>query len=129
MKHTKNSIKYKRNYKTESWFRNGSNKENAIAFCHYYEHKGYLSEGLLKQHCCVAKNCKYLQKYENKCYWIKKKVVNAIKKYNKNNHKGFIAINDKLFNTNDIKKLLDECMNIVRKTGNAPDIRYMSVCR
>ena len=127
MGHKKNSIKYKKNFRTDGWLRKASNKDNAIAFCHYYEHRGYLSESLLKQHCCIAKNCRYLQKYENKPYWIKKKLVNAIKKYKRNNEVGFIAIGDRLFKTTDMNRLLNECINITSKTGNAPDIKYVSI--
>ena len=36
---------------------------NAIGFCHCESHKGALNRELAYKHKCIAKKCKYLEKY------------------------------------------------------------------
>ena len=45
-----------------------SNK-NVIGYCHFSEHKGYVTRNLLKSHKCDTKSCHYLEKYEDNSYW------------------------------------------------------------
>ena len=48
--------------------------ENPCGYCHCDRHRGYLNRTLIKKHCCVEKNCKFLEKYKNHTFWhIKKK--------------------------------------------------------
>lgn len=42
---------------------------NAVAYCHLNAHKGALSKNMLKQHQCLAKQCPFLEKYEDHPYW------------------------------------------------------------
>ena len=49
---------------------NGKYIGDAIGYCHCEWHKGALNKKLAKEHKCVGKKCKYLEKYEevwNKC--------------------------------------------------------------
>ena len=36
---------------------------NAIGYCHFEKHKGALNSSLAYKHKCIAKKCKYLEKY------------------------------------------------------------------
>lgn len=49
------------------------NKENAVAYCHNPMHKGYLSVKIIRCHKCLDKQCKYLEIYEDKQYWVDRK--------------------------------------------------------
>lgn len=42
---------------------NGKYIGNAIGYCHCERHKGALNKELAYKHKCVAKKCKYLEKY------------------------------------------------------------------
>lgn len=42
---------------------------NAVGFCHFKEHKGYITKDLLKQHDCLNKGCHYFQVFEDTEYW------------------------------------------------------------
>ena len=44
---------------------------NAIGYCHCETHKGALNRSLAIRHKCIAKKCKYLEKY-NEESWRKK---------------------------------------------------------
>lgn len=44
---------------------------NAIGYCHYSGHKGALNRELAYKHKCLAKKCRYLEKY-NEDSWNKK---------------------------------------------------------
>lgn len=59
------------------------NKENTIAFCHYYIHSGALSETMVKQHECIQKNCKYFEKNLENRYWSRRESISAAKKRDK----------------------------------------------
>ena len=41
---------------------------NAIGFCHYDGHKGALNRELAYKHKCIAKKCKYLEKYNEESW-------------------------------------------------------------
>jgi hypothetical protein len=43
--------------------------KNTIAYCHNIRHLGALSKDMLKQHQCLQKNCKFLEKNEDHPYW------------------------------------------------------------
>ena len=57
--------------------------DRAIAYCHSAQHQGYISEKILKAHGCLGKNCPYLEKYEDKPYWIERARKKAEKKARK----------------------------------------------
>lgn len=44
---------------------------NAIGFCHYEGHAGALNKELARKHKCIAKKCRYLEKY-NEDAWRQK---------------------------------------------------------
>ena len=41
---------------------------NAIGFCHCEAHKGALNKELAYKHKCIAKKCKYLEKYNEESW-------------------------------------------------------------
>ena len=50
---------------------NGNYIGNAIGYCHCEVHKGALNISLAYRHKCIAKKCKYLEKYHEDS-WRKK---------------------------------------------------------
>lgn len=60
---------------------NGKYIGNAIGYCHCPAHEGALNKKLAIEHKCVAKRCKYLEKYSEDAwrfrlkYYNKRKVV------------------------------------------------------
>lgn len=49
---------------------------NAIGFCHFEGHKGALNREMAYKHKCIAKKCKYLEKYNEESWNIKPKYRN-----------------------------------------------------
>lgn len=49
---------------------------NAIGFCHYTKHPGALNKAIAYKHKCLAKNCKYLQKYDEQSWRYKQAYTN-----------------------------------------------------
>ena len=47
---------------------NGKYIGNAIGFCHCPRHEGALNHDLGYEHKCIAKRCKYLEKYNEKAW-------------------------------------------------------------
>ena len=43
-------------------------EENAIAYCDYCEHEGYMDRKLCKERHCLAKKCKHLIKINEKAF-------------------------------------------------------------
>ena len=54
---------------------------NAIGYCHYEAHKGALNKELAMKHKCIAKKCKYLEKYNEESWNVKPKYKNRRKNY------------------------------------------------
>lgn len=48
---------------------------NAIGYCHCRLHKGALNKELAYQHKCVAKRCKWLEKYNDDAWRKKERYV------------------------------------------------------
>ena len=48
---------------------------NAIGYCHYDKHPGALNRELAYKHKCIAKKCKYLEKYSKEA-WERQKYRN-----------------------------------------------------
>lgn len=103
-----------------------TNKDNAIAYCHHENHIGYLNENLMKKHKCLEKQCRYLEKYEDKHYWIQRSIKQVLKKMKKNNNKGVIYIDSKGFGCADtnIDYLSNYAEKKIKETGEIPEIRY-----
>ena len=53
---------------------------DAIGFCHYSKHKGAINRKLAYEHRCIAKNCKYLEKYSEDAWKPKQKYKNQKRK-------------------------------------------------
>ena len=53
--------------------------KNAIGFCHCEAHKGALNRELARKHKCIAKKCKYLEKYNEESWNVKPKYKNRRK--------------------------------------------------
>jgi len=104
-----------------TWMKGAPKEESRIAFCRYSKHFGNLSENLLKQHKCLEKQCPYLKKYEEKGFWIKRKITNALKKKNKKGY-GFIVINDDRYATDDFETLYRVAVKEVELTGGQPPL-------
>lgn len=49
---------------------------NAIGYCHYAGHMGALNRSIAFKHRCIAKHCKYLEKYNEDSWKIKSKYYN-----------------------------------------------------
>lgn len=107
------------------YFQHGASKENAIAYCHYRKHVGYLSPTLIQQHQCLEKQCPFLEKYELKSYWIKRDIIRILKKYHKNGDMGKICINGTQYLADDIDTLYNICRKHIDTTGEKPLIEYI----
>ena len=59
---------------------NGKYIGDAIGYCHYKGHKGALNLILAKKHKCIAKKCKYLEKWNDEAWQIKSKCYKKNKK-------------------------------------------------
>lgn len=44
-------------------------KDNLVGFCHFPEHKGYITKNVLKNKECAKKECFYFQKFNDNPYW------------------------------------------------------------
>lgn len=70
------------------YFKGQPSKEHAIGYCHNPKHMGYLSKNNLKNHKCLAKQCPYLHKYEEKQFWIDREKKKADKKARRMDERG-----------------------------------------
>lgn len=69
---------------TYSGYFDGKNRsEKPLGFCHYAEHKGYVSSDLLKSHKCLEKGCPLLSKYEDSPFFVDRARRNEDKKLRK----------------------------------------------
>ena len=69
---------------TYSGYFDGKNRsEKPLGFCHYAEHKGYISSDLLKKHKCLEKGCHFLSKYEDSPFFVDRARRNEDKKLKK----------------------------------------------
>ena len=62
---------------------NQPNMKKAVGYCHSGQHQGFMSEKMIKSHKCLAKNCPYLEKYENAEFWIRRAQIKELKKLRK----------------------------------------------
>ena len=110
----------------ERYFDTGIKQENALGYCHYYKHKGYVNEHILKTHECLNKQCPLLEKYEDKSYWIKRKIIKVLKTYHKNNSRGRIRIGDKEYITDNLERLFNIYRRHMDIYGEHPEIVWVS---
>ena len=59
---------------------NGNYIGNAIGYCHYHKHNGALNYKLAKEHKCLAKKCKHLEKYSEDAWQLRGRYRNRVKK-------------------------------------------------
>lgn len=55
---------------------NGIHINNAVGYCHYKEHAGYLNKEICKEKQCVLKHCVHLEMFNEKCFRSKEKFYN-----------------------------------------------------
>lgn len=112
-------------FHTNSFLMNAPKKENAVGYCHNKKHKGFLSKDIIKQHGCNFKQCPYLEKYETDPYWLRRSIINAIKKYRKNGNTGVILIDYRPFMEMNVAHLVSVAHNYAKNHGVPPEIRYV----
>lgn len=66
-----------------NFFNGQTRKDRAVGYCHNPKHMGFLSVKNLKLHKCLAKQCRYLHKYEDRQFWIDREKKKADKKARK----------------------------------------------
>ena len=50
-----------------------------VGFCHNLSHPGKLTKGILDEHRCLAKQCPFLERYEDAPFWIQRKAKKLAK--------------------------------------------------
>jgi len=58
----------------------GLELKDPVAYCHYWRHKGFLGKNMMKQHQCLSKECKYLEKIESHSFWKRRRLRNLNKR-------------------------------------------------
>lgn len=61
---------------------NVTNKE-PVGYCCYRNHRGYISQNILKEKQCLRKECTCLIKNENHPYWKERERIKALKRAKK----------------------------------------------
>lgn len=69
---------------------NQPDRENAIGYCNYNKHRGYLSTKMIKEHECLKKQCPFLIRYHHP-YWVEKVSAKVYKKLQNGDIDYFIA--------------------------------------
>ena len=60
-------------YKPKKRFMSGQpGKQDTIAYCHNFKHRGALSKSMVKQHQCLQKNCNFFEKNSENPYWYER---------------------------------------------------------
>lgn len=65
-------------------------RENVIGCCHNMLHPGKLTRQLLNEHNCLEKQCPYLEKYDDRPFWVaykKKQLAKSEARWQKKNKK------------------------------------------
>ena len=106
-----------------TWMVGQSNYENAVGFCHHAKHVGYLNERLLKQHDCLGKQCKFLERYRYRSFWIKRDIISALKKKSKNAC-GSVYVNSVKMEKDNVNHILTYCLKQLIETGTVPVIEF-----
>lgn len=75
--------------KSKELMRGQPKEENTVAYCHNINHLGALSKDMLKQHQCLQKNCKFLEKNEKHPYW-KQRYWQKVTKSREKKYKKFL---------------------------------------
>ena len=56
-----------------------------IGYCWHNLHRGFLTQGLLKAHECLEKQCPFLERFPDKHFWVRKKEIKDNRNKAKNN--------------------------------------------
>lgn len=72
------------------WLRGQPSPQDAVGYCHYNLHRGYLSWKAIKSHDCLGKQCPYLEKYLDRPVWVQRKKEQAKKKALKQMRKEYL---------------------------------------
>ena len=67
-----------------------------------------------------------MEKYEDKSYWIKRKIIKVLKTYHKNNSRGRIRIGDKEYVTDNLERLFNIYRRHMDIYGEHPEIVWVS---
>lgn len=59
---------------------NGKYIGDAIGYCHCARHLGAINRKIAREHKCIAKKCKYLEKYSEDAWKLKQKYKNQKRK-------------------------------------------------
>lgn len=54
-----------------------------LGYCHYKQHRGYVTKHLMDNHECLRKGCPLLEKFEERDYWVKKAEIKNLKRIEK----------------------------------------------
>ena len=65
-------------------------RESPVGYCHYHLHRGYVDAAIMKEHGCLKKQCKYLQKNKNHPYWEKREERKKLRKKRKKELQEFL---------------------------------------
>lgn len=60
--------------------------QNIIGYCHNFNHRGYISKGLVEKHDCIKRKCVYFEK-KNLYYWDKQEQIKLNKQKTKKDNK------------------------------------------
>lgn len=86
-----------------------------IGFCHCRLHKGYLNASILKEHECLRKNCFYLEKYEDRPFWVQREKAKEKKLKSKEQMK---ALQNRLLGIEEeLEKLVEAAQGIADRMG------------
>ena len=107
-------------------FKHSPSKKNAVGYCKNVNHQGLISESQLKDHECLSKHCSYLVKYTKHPFWVRRDLIDLIKKYKKNNRTGAIMIGSKLYKGDDLCYYMIVCENYIKEYGRRPRLRYLT---
>ncbi|MBQ8133502.1 MAG: hypothetical protein IJ192_03705 [Clostridia bacterium] len=58
-------------------------QKNIVGYCHFSEHKGYITKNILKNRKCAKKGCYYFEKYADNPYWLAIQRIEAAEKRQK----------------------------------------------
>ena len=63
MRRCRNGMANKKSKRTNI-VRSGVKKTKILGYCHFNQHKGYITPEILKEHNCIEKGCRYFNKYD-----------------------------------------------------------------
>lgn len=112
-----------------------------VGYCHNDDHKGFLTVTIMNEHDCIAKECRYFERFEDYPYWQKfrrkeelselKKVKRQRQKENEQRHADKIKKRDETIITKAYKVANELGINnfkmvSIRKNGEGFTVFYIS---